>query len=174
MKPHEYHRAESPHNLRVAVITASSSRYYKKIRKEAYVDESGENAVQILRELGHSVEYLGVVNDDIWMIRSTVLTALGEGFDVVVVTGGTGLSPRDVTIEALRPLFEKEVEGWGEIFRVESYREIGSAAALSRTTAGIVNGRLVVALPGSPEAVKLGLKLLGPEIPHIIHIARKT
>lgn len=115
---------------------------------------------------------MGVVNDDVWMIRTAVTKALESGFDVIVVTGGTGLSPRDVTIEALRPLFDKEVEGWGDIFRMVSYHEVGAAAALSRTTAGVVDGKLVVALPGSPAAVELGLKILAPEMPHIIHIAR--
>lgn len=172
MKPHELHRAHGPAKLKVAVITASTSRYYKKIQGEPVVDESGEKAVRMLEGLGHSVEYFGVVNDDLWMIRTAVTRALDAGFEVVVVTGGTGLSPRDVTIEALRPLFDKEVEGWGDVFRMLSFQEIGAAAALTRTTAGIVNGRLVVALPGSPAAVELGLKTLGPEIPHIIHIIR--
>lgn len=102
----------------------------------------------------------------------SVTKALELGFDVVVISGGTGLSPRDVTIEALRPLFEKEVEGWGEVFRMLSYQEVGPAAALSRTTAGVIDGKLVVALPGSPSAVELGLKTLAPEMPHIVHIIR--
>jgi len=154
------------------VLTASSSRYEKKVKGEHFVDESGEKAVEICTALGHEAQYLGVLNDDIWMIRNAVVRAIESGFDVVVVTGGTGLSPRDVTIEALKPLFEKEVEGWGDVFRMASFHEVGAAAALTRTTAGIVNGRLVIALPGSPAAVELGLKLFGPEIPHIVHIAK--
>ncbi|MDW8083671.1 MAG: MogA/MoaB family molybdenum cofactor biosynthesis protein [Candidatus Caldarchaeum sp.] len=156
----------------MAVLTASTSRYNKKVRGEPYTDESGEKAVQTLKDFGHDVEYLGVVNDDVWMIRTSVTKALELGFDVVVISGGTGLSPRDVTIEALRPLFEKEVEGWGEVFRMLSYQEVGPAAALSRTTAGVIDGKLVVALPGSPSAVELGLKTLAPEMPHIVHIIR--
>ncbi|MDW8062631.1 MAG: molybdenum cofactor biosynthesis protein B [Candidatus Caldarchaeum sp.] len=142
------------------------------MKGEAVADESGDKAVQSLQRFGHEVEYMGVVNDDVWMIRTAVTKALESGFDVIVVTGGTGLSPRDVTIEALRPLFDKEVEGWGDIFRMVSYHEVGAAAALSRTTAGVIDGKLVVALPGSPAAVELGLKILAPEMPHIIHIAR--
>lgn len=172
MKPHEHHRSESPQKLKVAVITASSSRFFKKISGETYTDESGEKAVTILKNLGHEVEYLGVVNDDLWMIRNTVVKALESAFDVVLVTGGTGVSPRDVTIEALRPLMDKELEGWGEIFRVESYKKIGSAAALSRTVAGVANGKLLIALPGSPEAVALALDIFGQELPHIVYISR--
>ncbi|MEM4187531.1 MAG: hypothetical protein QW801_09725, partial [Candidatus Caldarchaeum sp.] len=73
MKPHEHHRSESPKKLKAAVITASSSRFFKKIGGQPYTDESGEKAVTTLKNLGHQVEYLGVVNDDVWMIRSTVV-----------------------------------------------------------------------------------------------------
>lgn len=156
------------------MLTASSSRYEKKIRGEKVVDESGDIAVEICRNLGHEVEYLGVLNDDVWMIRTAVVRAVESGFDVIVVTGGTGLSPRDVTIEALKPLFEREIEGWGDVFRMASFQEIGAAAALTRTTAGIMNGKIIIALPGSPSAVELGLKIFGPELPHIVHIARGT
>ncbi len=172
MKPHERHRRESPQRLKIAVITASSSRYYKKISGEPFVDESGELATSLLRKLGYDVEYLGIVNDDIWMIRTAVLKAIEAGSDVVFVTGGTGISPRDVTVEAVKPLMEKELEGWGEIFRIETYKRIGSPAALSRTVAGIARDKLIVAVPGSPDAVSLAVELFGAELPHIIYIAR--
>ena len=172
MMPHEKHRDESHRKIRAAVLTASSSRYFKKIRGEEYVDESGELAVELLKKQGYEVTYLGVVNDDIWMIRNAVIKAVEDGNDVVVITGGTGLSPRDVSVEAVRPLLDKEMEGFGEIFRVESYRKIGAAAAISRAVAGTANGRLILALPGSPEAVKLALEIFAGEIPHMLHIAR--
>jgi molybdenum cofactor biosynthesis protein B len=172
MMPHEKHRAESPKRIRVAVLTASSSRYFKKIRGEDYVDESGELAVALLQKHGYEVMYLGVVNDDVWMIRDSVVKAIADGNDVVVITGGTGISPRDVTVEAVRPLLDKEMEGFGEIFRVESYRQIGPSAAMSRAVAGTANGRLILALPGSPKAVELALELFASEIPHMLHIAR--
>ncbi|MEM4280917.1 MAG: MogA/MoaB family molybdenum cofactor biosynthesis protein [Candidatus Caldarchaeum sp.] len=172
MKPHEHHRSESPKKLKIAVITASSSRFSKKIGGQPFNDESGDKAVSILRNLGHDVEYLGVVNDDLWMIRNTVVKAFESEFDVILVTGGTGVSPRDVTVEALRPLLDKELDGWGEIFRLESYKRIGPAAALSRTIAGVADGKLVIALPGSPEAVGLALEIFGPELPHIVYIAK--
>ncbi|MEM3031320.1 MAG: MogA/MoaB family molybdenum cofactor biosynthesis protein [Nitrososphaerota archaeon] len=158
--------------MRVAVLTVSTSRYEKKMRGEEYVDESGDLAVSMLREMGYQVDYLGVVNDDITMIRRTVVRAAGENYDAIIITGGTGLSPRDVTIEALAPLLDKEIEGFGEIFRVESYRRVGAAAALSRATAGIHSGKLVMALPGSPNAVRTALELFGKELPHAIFIAR--
>lgn len=143
-----------------------------KVRGEKYVDESGDLAVSMLSEMGYRTEYLGVVGDDIAMIRGVVVKALAEKYDAIVITGGTGISPTDVTVEAVRPLLEKEVEGFGEIFRMESYRRIGAAAALSRAIAGVSGGSLVIAIPGSPMAVRTALEVFGREIPHAIFIAR--
>ena len=136
------------------------------------MDESGEKAVAMLRDMGYSVEYLGVVSDDIAMIRTSVLKALAGEYDAILITGGTGISPTDVTVEAVRPLFDKELEGFGEIFRVESFRKVGAAAALSRACAGVLGSRLIMAVPGSPWAVETAIELFGREIPHIIFIAR--
>jgi molybdopterin adenylyltransferase len=89
-----------------------------------------------------------------------------------VLTGGTGVSSTDVTIETVRPFFEKEIEGFGEIFRSVSYQRIGPAAALSRATAGVARGKLVMCLPGAPDAVRTALELFVGEIPHVLHLAR--
>lgn len=172
MKAHERHREEAPTRLRIAVFTVSTSRYEKKMRGEDFVDESGEVAISKLRGLGHDVTYLGVVNDDVEMIRERLAGAIDAGFDAVVISGGTGIARRDVTVEAVRPLLEKEMEGVGEILRMESYKRIGAAAALTRAVAGVSNGRVIMALPGSPDAVSTALEIFGPELPHMVYIAR--
>jgi molybdenum cofactor biosynthesis protein B len=114
-----------------------------------------------------------VISDDIKLLKGAVSRALGRAdLDVVVLTGGTGVSNTDITIETVRPFFEKEIEGFGEIFRSVSYEKIGAAAALSRATAGVAKGKLVMCLPGSPDAVRTALDLFLGEIPHVLHLTR--
>lgn len=128
----------------------------------------------ILEELGHEVTHTGLVGDDLIGIRTQVVGALARGFDVIVVIGGTGFSPKDVTVEAIRPLLEKEIEGVGEIFRLESYRRVGFPAAFSRSLAGVIRGSIILALPGSPDAVETAIRLIGPELPHMVFVAREA
>lgn len=168
----EEHEASAPKHLKVAIFTASSTRYRKKLAGEPYKDDSGEVAIKAMEELGHEVNYLGVVDDDIQMIRQTIYSALTTDVDVIIVIGGTGIARRDVTIEAVRPLFEKEIEGFGEVLRMESYKKIGPAAALTRSTAGVIGGKVVLLLPGSPDAVKTAMELFGWKLPHMVYLAR--
>jgi molybdenum cofactor biosynthesis protein B len=114
-----------------------------------------------------------LIPDDAKLLRSTVSRALRKAdLDVLVLTGGTGVSTSDMTIETVRPFFAKEIEGFGEIFRSVSYKKIGAAAALSRATAGVAKGKLILCLPGSPDAVRTALELFVGEIPHVLHLAR--
>lgn len=170
---HKVHEERGPRSVRAYIITVSTSRYNAARLGTRYSDESGDLAASELTKAGHVVVGRGLVNDDVGMIRQAVLNALSRpDVDVIVLVGGTGLAPSDVTIEAVRPIFEKEIEGFGELFRYVSYQEIGGAAMLTRATAGIVKGRLIICLPGSPNAVKTGLGLIIPQIPHIIGVAR--
>ena len=109
-------------------------------------------------------------------IRAAVEAALAAaGVDVVLVTGGTGVAPRDVTIEAVAPLFEKEIPGFGELFRMLSFAEIGAAAMLSRATAGVASGRAIFLLPGSPAALELAMtRLILPEASHLLSQVRRA
>jgi molybdenum cofactor biosynthesis protein B len=168
----EQHRSKSPKTLKISVMTASTSRYVQAQKGEEVVDDSGMTAVNLLKDLGYEVEYLGIVNDDVAMIREKLFDAISQGSDVVIITGGTGLSRRDLTIEAVKPLLEKEIEGFGEILRIESYKRIGPPAAMTRATAGAINKKIVIALPGSPDAVKLAVEIFGKELPHFVYIAR--
>jgi len=124
---------------------------------------------------GHRVVGTDLVADDVAAIRTAVWRLLAEpGLDVVVLTGGTGFSPRDLTVEAVAPLFDRAVEGFGELFRMLSYQQVGAAAMLSRAAAGLVRDRAVFLLPGSPKAVALALEaLILPEAAHLLAQARR-
>ncbi len=169
MKTHEKHREVSPKKLAIAVFTVSSSRFQAK----GTSDESGTLIVKTLKNVGHDVADYRILDDDPKMIASEVMRSVqSQGINAVILTGGTGLSRKDVTMEALTTLFEKTIPGFGEIFRYESYRKVSTAAYLSRATAGIISGKPVFCLPGSPEAVALGMKLILPEISHMVFVAR--
>lgn len=167
----ESHRSKSPSKLKISVFTVSTSRFMMLQKGEQIIDDSGQIAADMLKKLNYDVEYIGVVNDDVAMIREKLFEALSHGSDVVIITGGTGISRRDLTIEAVRPLLEKELEGFGEILRMESYRKIGAPAAMTRATAGTINKKIVIALPGSPDAVKTAIEIFGNELPHFVYIA---
>lgn len=149
-----------------AVLTVSDTR------TEAD-DRSGALLKEMLEAAGHRTDAYRIVRDDPEQLREAVL-ALAEQADFVVLTGGTGMSPRDVTVEVCRPLFDKELEGFGDLFRYLSYQEIGSAAVMSRATAGAIGGSMVFCLPGSAAAVRLAMeKLVLPEVRHLISHIRK-
>ncbi|MEM3073633.1 MAG: MogA/MoaB family molybdenum cofactor biosynthesis protein [Nitrososphaerales archaeon] len=172
MKPHEEHRSRGKKSISISVITVSTSRYEKIKEKKPFTDESADRAEKLIKESGFNLKSRKVVDDHKGLIRLEVLKSIyEEGCDAVILTGGTGLSSRDVTVEAIRPLLDKELEGFPEIFRTESFKSVGSAAYLTRTVAGSLDGRLIFCLPGSPDAVELGLKLLLPELPHALYIA---
>ena len=163
----ESHKHESPAKLKVALFTVSSSRFSDKSLK----DDSGEVALELCSQAGHECS-LEVIDDNKPMIRLHLLRALFEkNYEVVILIGGTGLSPRDVTIEAVTPLLDKKLEGFGEIFRRLSFDSIGSPALMTRAIAGTIENKVVVCLPGSPNAARTGVELVLKELPHAIYIA---
>jgi len=165
MAVHE-HRERAPKTVVCGVITISDSR------TEA-TDDSGQLVRKLLAEGGHEVPFYALVKDEAPAIVAAVDRAVGP-CDAVVTNGGTGLSPRDVTIETLEPKFDKVLAGFGELFRMLSWREIGSAAMLSRAVAGTYCGKLVFCLPGSPEACALAVKsLILPELGHAVGVMRR-
>jgi len=144
-----------------AVITVSSTRTPE-------TDESGKAIQDLLTGAGIEVTYYALVPDRTGMIRTALLTALDHA-SCVILTGGTGLTPDDCTIEAVRPLLEKTMDGFGELFHWKSFQEIGTSAYLSRALAGIIEGKAVFCLPGSLPAVTLATReLILPEIRHIL------
>jgi molybdenum cofactor biosynthesis protein B len=147
-----------------AVLTVSDSR------TEA-TDESGRLIQALCNEAGHRLVDYELVKNEPWRIQAAVRRLLQGPAQCVIVTGGTGAGPRDLTVETVTPLLEKVLPGFGELFRWLSYGEIGSAAALSRALCGVSRGRVVCCLPGSEAAVRLGLsKVLLPELPHLIWV----
>ena len=171
----EKHKAEAPKKLDFAVFVCSSSRFREWKKKETVDDPSGDLIVELLEGAGHAVTLRGVLPDDGVVIRQGVLKALEtDDVDAIITCGGTGVAARDVTVEAIRPLLEKELPGFGELFRRLSYDEIGSATLMSRTLAGVFKGKAVFVLPGSPQAVKLCVeRLILPEAPHIVKHTRE-
>ncbi len=153
-------------------MTVSTSRYNAKAEGSKSRDESGDVAAREISKLGHDVARRELVSDDTQMIRSEAEKFLGGSDDVLVFLGGTGVSPRDLTIETVRPFFKKELEGFGELLRSVSFRKLGAAAMLSRATAGVAAGKLFLCLPGSPDAARVALRSFGREIPHVLFVAR--
>jgi molybdenum cofactor biosynthesis protein B len=172
MKPHEEHRRKGERSLRVVVVTVSTSRYAEKLEGSTYTDEAGDIAAEECRKARHQVIRRSLISDHRGMLRREVKAFLSGDDDVLLFTGGTGLSPRDLTVETVKPFFEKELEGFGELVRRLGYDEIGSAAALTRATAGVASGKLIVCMPGSPNGVRTAMRAIVGELPHIVFIAR--
>jgi molybdenum cofactor biosynthesis protein B len=164
----EQHRSSAPGVLGFGLITVSDSRTPED-------DMSGRTLSGLAQVAGHRVEGPVLVPDDVAAIRGAVRGMLARpGVDVVVLTGGTGFSPRDVTLDAVMPLLERPIEGFGELFRFLSYQQVGAAAMLSRAAAGMVGTRAVFLLPGSTKAVSLAMeKLILPEAGHLLAQARR-
>jgi molybdenum cofactor biosynthesis protein B len=155
--------------VRCAVVIVTDTRTIE-------TDESGPLAQRLIEQAGHEVLHRALLPNDEARVRGEVQALLArDDIDAVVLSGGTGLGARDRTVDAVRPLIERELPGFGELFRWVSYSEqIGTAAILSRAFAGSARGRLVVSLPGSKAAVDLALtKLLLPELRHVLHEIRR-
>ncbi len=172
LKPHEKHRAGGPGGLEFVVITVSSSRYHSRMNGSEAGDESGDLAEREIASFGHKVLRRELISDDAEEIRNKAGRFLEGKGDVLVFVGGTGVSKRDVTIEAVRPLLGKELSGFGELLRRTSFARIGAAAMLTRATAGVTNGKIILCIPGSPDAVKVAFRTFGGELPHILFVAR--
>jgi molybdopterin adenylyltransferase len=162
MGPDE-HKKNAPKRVKIGVISVSSTRTEES-------DESGGWIIKHAKKEGNEVVFYRVVGDDIYNITDTVKRAIYEQApQALLLTGGTGISSRDVTIEAVRPLFEKEMTSFGPVFSQLSFEEIDSAALLSRATAGVIGKTIVFCMPGSLNACKLACKaLIFPELGHLV------
>ena len=163
--PHKAHKAAGPRSVGCMVITCSDTRTPE-------TDTSGTLIMSSLKGRGHTVVSYHLVKDEPAVIRRLVKQgAKDRRVQAIIVTGGTGISRRDSTFEAIEGLLEKRLDGFGEIFRYLSFKEIGSAAIMSRATAGVYKERIVIAIPGSEKAVLLAMdQLLLNELGHMVHV----
>ncbi|MGA9521103.1 MAG: molybdenum cofactor biosynthesis protein B [Myxococcaceae bacterium] len=158
----EAHKAHAPTTVAAFVVTSSDTR-------TPHTDESGKLIRDLLEGAGHTVCGHRVVPDEPAALRALVDEAAASGARALIINGGTGISRRDQVIETLRPMLEKELPGFGELFRSLSYKEIGSPAMMSRALAGTCRGMIVFAIPGSPNAVRLAMgALILPELGHAV------
>jgi len=157
------HKAKVPKNIRVGVITVSSTRSLAD-------DKSGQWISKQARKEGNEVVLHQVIPDEAVTISRTVVDAIRDHApQVLILTGGTGISTQDVTIEAVRPFFDKELTAFGTLFTLLSFEEIDSAAILSRATAGLIGRTVIFCMPGSLKACKLACKnLIFPELGHLV------
>jgi len=171
------HKVGANKSYEAAVISISTSRFMKygsvKTPEEAE-DISGRIIIDLLGNAGHKLRLYALISDEGRSITEAV-KALINDVDVIITTGGTGLAPRDVTIEAVQQMIQKDIPGFGELFRLISYEEVGSSAMLTRAFSGIMENTAIFCLPGSPNAVKLAMEaLILPELQHILlHVSEQ-
>lgn len=168
MRPDAEHRQLGPKHVRCFVLTVSDTR-------TTDTDTGGRAIADLLTAAGHTVAGRALVKDDAAQVARVVREQLAfPEVDVVITTGGTGITSRDSTYEAITSLLDKTLDGFGELFRMLSYAQVGPAAMMSRATAGLASGKIVIALPGSEAAVRLAMeKLVLPEVGHMVQQARK-
>ena len=160
------HRRTAPQEIRCLVLTISDTRTVES-------DASGRAIAELLQAAGHIIAGRQIVRDEPAEV-STAIEAHAGTVDVIITTAGTGITSRDSTYEAVEALLEKRLDGFGELFRMLSYQEIGSAAMLTRANAGITRATAIFMLPGSEHAVRLGVtKLILPEIGHVLRELRR-
>lgn len=170
------HKAKAPRILNFGVYICSTSRYQQIQNGEKDVsDIGGDTLVEILKKAQQNVLFKRIIADDKVLISDAVKEAVDMPIlDVVIFSGGTGITHSDVTIETVSPFFEKTLPGFGEFFRAISFGKVGSAAVLSRAVAGVAKGKVLFCIPGSPDAVRVAAEMLIlPESPHIVKHARE-
>ena len=174
--PVHEHKKDIKKKINFGVVLISDTRYNELEEGKPSSDESIKLIEEILKQNNYEVINSIIVPDEISKISNVVNEFLSnESIDIIITTGGTGISKRDVTVEAIMPMLYKKIEGFGEIFRSLSYSEIGSAAMLSRAFAGVIKDKIIYCLPGSPNACKLALeKLILKEAGHALKMIGKS
>lgn len=165
---YQEHKHQAPKSVDCAVVIISGTRTEK-------TDESGKLIMQALKSSGHQVVSYSILKNDAALIGNKLNELLGEeGLQVIITSGGTGASRLDITVEAVFSILEKKLDGFGELFRFLTYREIGTPSIMSRAMAGVARGKVIICLPGSVGAVKLAMeKIILPEIGHLVREATR-
>lgn len=167
----DLHKKHTPQDIKCGVITLSDSRSNRKDGKNS--DASGKYIINLLKEKNYQIVQYEIIPDEKEELISTIKEMNDKNCDVIFTNGGTGLESKDITIETVKTLYEKEINGFGEIFRAKSYEELGSGALLSRASAGIYNKTIIFSMPGSPNAVKTAMSIIIDEIGHLVKHAQK-
>lgn len=160
------HQKQSSDDITCGLITLSDSRKSEKL------DLSGKYIAEEI-ESRYTLKSRKLIPDEKEDLINAIDSMVSEDIDVIMTNGGTGLDTRDITVETVESLFEKKIDGFGELFRAKSFEEIGSAALLSRATAGIYKKTIIFSMPGSPNAVKTAMSLIIDELPHFVHHVKK-
>jgi len=165
---YQEHKQKAPQSVSCAVLTISDSRTEQD-------DESGKLIKQRLSDNGHRVMSYSILKNEADSIKKKLYELLRqEELQVIITSGGTGVSHRDITVETISPILEKKLDGFGELFRFLSYQEISTTSIMSRAIAGVTGGKIILCLPGSPEAAKLAMdKVILPEIGHLVREATR-
>jgi len=165
---HEEHKSQGPPAVRCAVITVSDTRTLE-------TDTGGQAVIAHLTAAGHVVVQREIIPDEPARMRPLLETlSRRDDLDAILLTGGTGITSRDQTFETVSGLLTKPLPGYGELFRMLSFQEIGPAAILSRAVGGLIGRKIVLTMPGSPAAVRLAMeKIIVPELPHLVREARR-
>lgn len=165
-KSMELHKKLSPKEINCGIITLSDSKTSES------EDTSGNYIYDKLKEK-YSVKSKKIIPDEKDFLTKTIEKMIEDKIDVIVTTGGTGIESRDITIETIESLIDKKIDGFGEIFRQKSYAQLGSGALLSRATAGVYKQTIIISMPGSPNAVKMGLEIIINEFKHLVNHAKR-
>lgn len=176
MNIHEEHKKKGPDVVNIALVIVSTSKFNEIQEKEISSDKTIPMVQQILEQYpGVFLMSSDIVSDNEIQIVEMLKRLINDSsLHVIVFSGGTGLTPKDVTYEAVKPLLEKTINGFGELFRYLSYKEIGASSMFSRALAGKIKEKAIFLLPGSPNAVKLAFnKLILPEIKHMVYMINK-
>ena len=160
------HQKQSSDDITCGLITLSDSRKSEKL------DLSGKYIAEEIKSR-YTLKSRKLIPDEKEDLINAIDSMVSEDIDVIMTNGGTGLDTRDITVETVESLFEKKIDGFGELFRAKSFEEIGSAALLSRATAGVYKKTIIFSMPGSPNAVKTAMSLIIDELPHFVHHVKK-
>ncbi|WP_295721556.1 molybdenum cofactor biosynthesis protein B [uncultured Methanobrevibacter sp.] len=167
----DLHKKHTPPDIKCGIITLSDSRSNSKEGEN--LDTSGKYIINLLKEKNCKIVQYNIIPDKKEELISTIKEMNEKTCDVIFTNGGTGLESKDITIETVKTLYEKEINGFGEIFRAKSYEELGSGALLSRASAGVYNKTIIFSMPGSPNAVKTAMSIIIDEIGHLVKHTQK-
>ena len=172
--PTQQHKKNNhgPYNFFLITISTSRAEKYRdgKFAKPEDTDDiSGQVMHDIITKNGHHIVKYSLISDELNEIQDTIISATNTNADIIITSGGTGLASRDVTIESIAPMLDKQMPGFGELFRHKSIRQIGTSVILTRAIAGVIKNKAIFCLPGSPNAARLALEeIIMPEAGHIV------